>query len=147
MMTCACAGIGLVCAKRLYDAEKRWQAWDVLLARLHGELRYTACPLQEAFERIYKQDLTVLEWLKGYAVSDGELYCPRGFSDEEQSFADSFFAFLGTSDLEGQLTHLSQTREKAQELAKAATERRKRLGNVYAVTGICTGVSLALAMI
>ena len=147
MIACACAGIGLVCARRLGDAEKRWRAWVTMLSRLYEELRYTACPVQEAFVRIYKEDLSALAWLKEYTCQDGELCCPSGLRGTEQHVAASFFALLGTSDLDGQLSHIAQTRDKVIELVQAATERRRRLSSVYMSLGVCAGLCVGLIML
>ena len=147
MIVCACAGIGWIGTRRLYEAERRWRAWVTMLSRLHEELRYTACPVQEAFARIYKDDLSALPWLAQYREPHGDLCCPRDLNGAEQAFAASFFAVLGTADLEGLLSHIAQTRQQADERFLEASERRRRLASVYTSLGVCAGLCVGLIML
>lgn len=144
---CACAAVGLSAAKRLYDSERLWRAWVLLLQRLHAELQYTARPVQELLHTMRREELKALGWLAEYDDPREELRCPARLAVEERAFAGSFFAFLGASDLEGQLAHIERHRQRAQEAADAASERAKRLSGAYAMTGVCAGLCVGLMLL
>ncbi len=86
-------------------------------------------------------------WLSEYDDLSREWHSPENVCAEERSFAVSFFSFLGTTDLEGQLVHIERSAAKARENLQTATERRKRLAGVYAMTGVCAGLCSGLVML
>lgn len=137
----------MLATRRLAETERLWRAWVQLLERLHAELKYTARPVQELIASADRQTLRPLVWLSEF---DGEaplLCCPRGLCREERAFAEVFFSFLGTSDLDGQLAHIEHCCQRARELLQTATERRGRLSGVYTVMGVCAGACAGLVMV
>ncbi len=141
MIVLACAGAGMHAVRRLIDDERLWEGWVRLLTRLHAELRYTASPVQEILAALPKEEYRSLVWLTA------EVYPPVGFREQERAFAEGFFAFIGTSDLEGQLTHILQYTERAKERLATMRERRQRLAKVYLSTAVCAGISTAIMML
>lgn len=133
-------------ARRLVENERLWQAWVRLLTHLYTELRYTARPVQEILADLKQEDFRSLVWLSEFRSTTG-IECPAGLCAQERPFAESFFAFVGTSDLEGQLMHITQYTERAKELLAAVSERRERLSKVYVSTAVCAGISTAIMML
>lgn len=127
--------------RRLIENERLWETWVRLLTYLHAELRYTARPVQEILAALPKEDYHALRWLTA------DIYPPADFCDQERAFAEGFFAFVGTSDLEGQLTHTLQYTERAREKLAEMRECRQRLAKVYLATAVCAGISTAIMML
>lgn len=143
---CACAGVGIRAAWQLRRSERLWEAWSRLLKRLQGRLRYSVQPIQTLLAALPKEDLRALSWLSQF---DGQsaLSCPQGLQAEEQDFAAAFFEGLGVTDLEGQLEHMNQYAQRADEQYRTAREKYRRLGKAYAVTGVCAGLCAGLLLI
>ncbi len=144
---CACAGAGWSAAHRLGESERLWKAWEALLGRLAVELRYTLRPMQEVLCALNTEEFRALAWLSEYRTPHARLHCPETVCAEEKTFANEFFAFLGTSDLDGQLTHIARFQQQAHEAARTAHERRTRLSGVYTAMGVCGGLCLGLLML
>ncbi|MBQ3069460.1 MAG: hypothetical protein IJD01_05905 [Clostridia bacterium] len=143
---CSCAGIGCSAAHRLLRREQRWQAWEQLLLRLHGLLSYSGASVQSLLAEMPKEDLCALTWLRSYRADD-RLTVPQGLSREERAFAQTVFQTLGTTDLEGQLSHLAYCARRASEYKEAARLRALKSAKVYASMGICAGISIGLLLI
>lgn len=146
MIVLACTGVGIHAVRRLVENERLWQAWVRLLTHLYTELRYTARPVQEILAALRQEDFRPLMWLSEFGSATG-MDCPKSLCAQERSFAESFFAFVGTSDLEGQLTHTLQYTERAKEMLATVSERRERLSKVYLSTAVCAGISTAIMML
>lgn len=147
LIALACGGVGVQATWRLCESERLWQAWVRLLTQLYTELRYTVRPVQEVFASLDKKHYRALAWLSEYdGVSQG-VGCPQGLCAEERAFAESFFAFVGTSDLEGQLAHIAQYGERAKDTLARVAEKRQRLSKVYISTAVCIGLSAAIVMV
>lgn len=132
--------------RRLVENERLWQAWVRLLTHLHTELRYTARPVQEVLVALDREEYRALAWLSEFeAVSTSHF--PKTLCPQERDFAQGFFAFVGTSDLEGQLAHIAQYTEQARERLTQVGERRQRLSKVYLSTAVCAGISTAIMML
>ena len=143
---CACAGVGIVSAIHLRDNERLWRAWVTLLRRLYADLRYTAMPLQALLAAVDRTGLDELKWLSEYSPEDVSLRTPTALSKEEKAFADSFFAGLGVTDLDGQLRHIAWHIERAEEQVAAARETYVHRAKAYTTTGICAGLCFGLLL-
>ncbi len=142
----ACVGVGMNGVRRLTENERLWQAWVRLLTHLHTELRYTACPVQEVLAALDREEYRALAWLSEFEAVSSPRF-PKALCPQERDFAQGFFAFVGTSDLEGQLAHIARYTEQARERLTQVSERRQRLSKVYLSTAVCAGISTAIMML
>ena len=101
---------------------------------------------QEILAQADRKQYKSLEWLQEF---DGKTdrYIPCRLSAGERAYADGFFSFIGTSDLQGQLAHILQHTERAKERLRTATERRQRLARVYLSTAMCAGLCIGIVML
>lgn len=144
---CACTGMGLKAAWSLRCERRLWRAWVLLLQRMHTTLRYTASPIQEVLRTVDKTELDALSWLSEYEHEGETLVLPRALDERERAFAMSFFAPLGTTDLEGQLMHIEQHIDRAEQAQADACAVYKRCAKAYVMTGVCVGLCIGLALI
>lgn len=103
-------------------------------------------PLQALFATVDRAGLEALRWLDEYAAADATLHRPRSLCKEEYAFADSFFAGLGVTDLDGQLEHIAWHIQRAEEELAAARESYLSRAKAYTTTGICAGLCVGLLM-
>ena len=147
LIALACTGVGMNKVWQLMSREALWQAWVRLLMRLHAELRYTARPVQEILAQMNPADYQPLAWVSEFCGDRVDIVCPQTLCEEERDFAEGFFAFVGTSDLEGQLAHISQYTERANERLAQVSDCRRRLSKVYLSTAACAGIGVAVMML
>lgn len=147
LISLACVGIGLTEVHRLTATQRLWQDWVRLLAHLHTELRYTARPMQEILAALDKRRYPALGWLAEFTRATDEMHLPCALSADEITFANGFFGFVGASDLDGQLAHIAQYTERANDLLKAAADRRCRLARVYVSTATCAGLCIGIMIL
>lgn len=91
--------------------------------------------------------LEALSWLSQYETRADILEAPRALQACERCFAESFFAPLGTTDLEGQLLHIEQFVIRASEAVRAADSAYASRAKAYMMTGICVGACIGLALL
>lgn len=145
-VVCACAGAGIAAALRMRDSEHLWRAWVTLLRRLYADLRYTAMPLQALLAAVDRTGLEPLGWLDEYTASDASPHLPQTIDKTEKAFAESFFAGLGVTDLDGQLAHIAWHIERAEEQVTAACEKYTARAKACTTSGICAGLCLGLLL-
>ena len=146
LVVCACAGMGMAAAAALRRRAKLWEAWEILLRRLHRELRYSVRPFDELLCAVSKDGLSPLSWLPAWSRTADLSHVPP-VSDDEKAFADAFFAGLGVTDLEGQLSHIEQYTAVAEERRQEALDRYRRCAKAYAATGICAGLGIGITLL
>lgn len=150
---------GYGASKKLSIRVEFYEKYLKFISFLSTEIRYSANSLPELFERydnrsmvscILKSCLTEMEkgnnitfsWRTG-AESIKERY---GLKIEDIEFIKGFGDDLGSSDIEGQISHCKLNMELANTYLKSAREEKERKSKLFLMLGLFLGVAIALVL-
>ncbi|MGI6261153.1 MAG: stage III sporulation protein AB [Acutalibacteraceae bacterium] len=154
------ATVGVLQCRRLDDRVAFWNAFLDFLNFTETSIRYAALPVPQLLER-YNRENGRLE-LAGFCsaqLSRGLLF-PQAWEQAAKSAArhsslpngdlqllQDFGAGLGTSDVEGQLSHCRLFAASASEIRQNAKEERQRKGRLSVLLGVLLGLGIDLVLL
>ncbi|MDP4120042.1 MAG: stage III sporulation protein AB [Bacillota bacterium] len=152
--------IGLLFSNRLIQREKFFLEYISFLTALQTQMKFSSAPLDRLFDSIQHGELLtkLIEnilfetnntitfkdlWIK----SISKIPVEYGLNAYDRKLLAEFGASLGTTDLEGQLSHITLHIELANlRLIEAKREKENKV-KIYRMLGIFAGICIALLMV
>ena len=154
------AAVGVLQCRRLDDRVAFWSAFLDFLNFTETTIRYAALPVSQLLERYTRENGRLkLAELCSAQLSRGILFpqawklaaqAAAGHSslpDGDLQLLQDFGAGLGTSDVEGQLSHCRLFAASASEIRQNAREERQRKGRLSVLLGVLLGLGIDLVLL
>ena len=148
----ACTALGFFFAGRLRLRKEYLGALLMLSDSLKTEIRYSRDDIMTLIRRSSPRLINELAPKTDNAVefrtrfSDG---VPRSYSltPEDRALTDELFSKLGTTDVEGQISHLELCGEKLRNSYNNSIEEIKTKSKLYKLLGFFAGAALAVTVL
>ena len=150
LLAAACAGIGLAESRKLSEREKQLEGFLRFLTAAQAEIRYSSLPVGELIFS-HRRSALVLEAC-AQLMEQGEPFqqawrqASQTGGRQDVSFFRAFGRELGTTDMEGQMSHLKLYRELTAARLREASADREKKGRLYRQLGIFGGIAVALVL-
>lgn len=150
LLAAACAGIGLAESRKLSDREKQLEGFLRFLTAAQAEIRYSFLPVGEVVIS-HRHSIPLLEACarlleEGKPFQQAWKQASQTAGRKDAGFFQAFGRELGTTDMEGQMSHLQLYRELTAARLKEASGDREKKGRLYRQLGIFGGIALALVL-
>ena len=152
--------IGIMRCRRLDDRVRFWSEFLDFVHFAEASIRYTALPVPQLLERYCREngrlELIVLcreQLAQGQLLPNAWEHAAtaaarhNALPENDLQLLRDFGAGLGTSDVEGQLSHCGLFASAASELRQNAKEERQRKGRLSVLLGVLLGLGMDLVLL